>query len=254
MESQETKLNAPTMSKPKILLAPILAFVMFFAACGGDSSQEPSGDESGGASTTEDSGTTSEQTMAQETTAMEETTTPDLSRLEVGPDEISNMAPAEGIEKADSQPLPEDPPEGIEVFDATTNELVENPTYDRSPPTNGDHDPFWWNCGFYDEPIEEDKAVHSLDHGVVWITYSPDLPEGEVETLRRYGAERYVIVSPYPEQDAPVIATSWRIQLDLDGADDPRLRQFVDDFRVSEIAPLAGNGCTKGSGEPAFSG
>lgn len=233
-----------------IFLAPVLAFILFFAACG---SEEPSGEPSGNGepSTMEETGSSGE-TMMEETTAAEETT--DLSQLEVGPDEIANMSPAEGIEKAESQPLPENPPEGIEVYDATTNELVENPSYDRSPPTNGNHDPFWWNCGFYDEPIEEDKAVHSLDHGVVWITYSPDLPEGEIETLREYGAERYVIVSPYPEQNAPVVATSWRIQLELDGADDPRLRQFVDQFRVSEIAPLAGNGCTKGSGEPAFSG
>lgn len=238
------------MPKPKILLAPVLAFTLFFAACGGeDPSGEPSG--SGEPSMMEETGASGE-AMMEETTAMEETT--NLSRLEVGPDEISNMSPAEGIEKAESQPLPENPPEGIEVYDATTNELVENASYDRSPATNGDHDPFWWNCGFYDEPVEEDKAVHSLDHGVVWITYSPDLPTGEVETLRQYGAERYVIVSPYPDQEAPVIATSWRIQLELDGADDPRLRQFVDQFRVSEISPLAGNGCTKGSGEPAFSG
>jgi hypothetical protein len=200
----------------------------------------------------------SEESSMMEDTAMEssmmEETTMDLSQLAVGPEEEANMSPAEGIEKAESQPLPEDPPEGVEVFDATTNELVDNPSYDRSPATNGDHDPFWWNCGYYDEPIDEAKAVHSLDHGVVWITYSPDLPAEDVETLREYGAEEYVIVSPYPEQNAPVTATSWRIQLELDEADDPRLRQFVDDFRVSEIAPLAGNGCTKGSGGPAFSG
>ncbi len=248
---------APTTSLKLKALAPFLAFILLFAAScgGGDSSQEPEGDGAGGEeSSMTGNSAMSEETMMEETTVMEETTSMDLSQLEVGPDEESNMSPAEGIEKADSQPLPEDPPEGVEVFDATTNELVENASYDRSPATNGDHDPFWWNCGFYDEPIEEDKAVHSLDHGVVWITYSPNLPAGEIETLRQYGAQRYVIVSPYPEQDAPVVATSWRIQLELDGADDPRLRQFVDDFRISEIAPLSGNGCTKGSGEPAFSG
>lgn len=232
------------------LMVFLLAFAL--AACGGETAQEPAADEPGSASEEETATeATTEETMEG---TVEETAPVDLSRLEVGPDEITGMAPAEGIEKAESRPLPEDPPEGIRVYDATTNELVEDAEYDRSPPTNGDHDPLWWNCGFYDEPIDEAKAVHSLDHGVVWITYRPDLPAEEVETLRRYGAERYVIISPYPGQDAPVIATSWRIQLALDGADDPRLRQFVDQFRISEIAPLAGNGCTRGSGEPAFSG
>jgi hypothetical protein len=72
-----------------------------------------------------------------------------------------------------------------------------------------------------------------------------------VDELRSYGEENYVIVSPYPGQDAPVIATSWRVQLGLDGAGDPRLRRFVDGFRISEIAPLSGNRCVGGVGRPA---
>jgi hypothetical protein len=90
-----------------------------------------------------------------------------------------------------------------------------------------------------------------MDHGVVWITYREDLSAEQVGELRPYGEERYVIVSPYTEQEAPVIATSWRVQLELDGADDPRLREFVDQFRVSEIAPLSGNRCVGGVGDPA---
>jgi hypothetical protein len=72
-----------------------------------------------------------------------------------------------------------------------------------------------------------------------------------VDRLRPYGEEDYVIVSPYPGQDAPVMATSWRVQLELDGAGDPHLRGFVDGFRVSELAPLSGNRCEGGVGMPA---
>jgi hypothetical protein len=147
--------------------------------------------------------------------------------------------------------LPEAPPNGIEVYPATTNRTVEGPIdYERHPPTNGDHDPLWQNCGFYEEPIKDRHAVHSMDHGVVWITYRPDLPVRHIKSLRPYGKEDYVLVSPYPGQDAPVIATSWRIQLELNGADDPRLRRFVDQFRISELAPLSGNRCTLGVGNP----
>jgi Protein of unknown function (DUF3105) len=45
-------------------------------------------------------------------------------------------------------------------------------------------------------------------------------------------------VSPYSGQDTPVIATSWRAQLELRGVDYPRLRQFVGQFRMSELFPL----------------
>ena len=72
----------------------------------------------------------------------------------------------------------------------------------------------------------------------------------QIKSLRPYGKETYLIASPYPGQDAPVIATSWRVQLELNSAEDPRLRRFVDQFRITELAPLSGNRCTLGVGKP----
>ena len=92
-----------------------------------------------------------------------------------------------------------------------------------------------------------------MDHGAVWISYDPDLPEEELEQLQPYGEDEYVLVSPYPGLDAPVVVTAWRNQLELDDPDDPRLAEFVDAFRISETAPLAGNGCEGGRGEPEIS-
>ena len=190
--------------------------------------------EAGGEATEADSGEASE-----------------LARAEIGGREITNMIPADGKKPDAPQPLPEDPPGGIEVYQATTNRTVEGPiTYDRKPPTNGNHAPLWQNCGFYQEPIQDRHAVHSMDHGVVWITYRPELPQQQLETLRPYGKENYVIASPYPGQDSPVITTSWRVQLELNSANDPRLERFVNEFKVSELAPLSGNRCTLGVGDP----
>ena len=233
--------------------------VLLATACGGQASdnpsngsgkQKPSGtQEQGDASTA-----SSEKSVVEETAvvkASDSGETVELARAEVGRREISNMIPADRKKPDAARPLPEDPPKGIEVYPATTNHTVNGPIeYDRKPPTNGNHDPLWQNCGFYDEPVEDRHAVHSLDHGVVWITYRPDLPEQQLETLRPYGEEDYVILSPYPGQAAPVTATSWRVQLELQGADDPRLRKFVNGFRISELAPLSGNRCTLGIGSP----
>jgi uncharacterized protein DUF3105 len=175
----------------------------------------------------------------------------DLAGAEIGQREITNMYPADGKKPDPPQPLPENPPKGIQIYRATTNRTVEGPIqYDRKPPTNGNHAPLWQNCGFYDEPIQDRHAVHSMDHGVVWITYRPNLPQQQLESLRPYGKENYVIVSPYPGQNAPVIATSWRVQLKLNGADDPRLERFVNQFKISELAPLSGNRCVLGVGNP----
>jgi hypothetical protein len=237
VEAPRKKRTVRTATLAVILLAALL----FVAACGGETGG------GGGAEPPEEN--PDESPAVEETTSAEQALTP--AEATVGPDENSSMLPAGGREADPAQPPPENPPEGVVTYPATTNNTVEGRIeYDRNPPTNGDHDPLWQNCGFYSEPIENRHAVHSMDHGVVWISFDPDLPQQDIEALRPYGEEPYVIVSPYPGLRSPVVVTAWRNQLDLDGVDDPRLRQFVDQFRVSETSPLSGNGCTGGVGEP----
>jgi hypothetical protein len=217
----------------------VLAAFVLLTACGGGTSggsvkAESSEEASGGASTGE--------------TTEEVALTP--SEATVSENEDTAM-PASGREEDPAQAPPENPPEGVETFPVTTNGNVQGSiTYDQDPPTNGDHAPYWLNCGFYSSSVENEAAVHSMDHGAVWITYRPDLPEDQVNTLRDLAREDYVLVSPYHGLRAPVIATAWRNQLELEGADDPRLRRFVDQFRVSETAPRSGNGCDNGRVQP----
>ena len=232
----------------KLIVVLVSTLVLLVAACGRDSSGTSSND-----SGEREAPGMPEQSAAEETTVEDAASgeSAELARAEVGKKEITNMMPADGKKPDAARPLPEDPPRGIEVYPATTNRTVKGPIeYHRKPPTNGDHDPLWQNCGFYEKPIKDRHVVHSMDHGVVWITYNPDLSKRRIEPLRPYGRMNYIVVSPYPDQDAPVIVTSWRVQLELEGSDDPRLRRFVDEFRISEIAPLSGNRCTLGVGDP----
>jgi hypothetical protein len=248
-----------SLSGKKPAAIVLLGIILILAAACGEQASDNSSNDPGKreASRTQDQDATtapSEKSVVEETIAGKTGLSgeeAELARAEVGKREISNMMPAGGKKPDEAQPLPENPPSGIEVYPATTNHTVEGPIdYERRPPTNGDHDPLWQNCGFYEEPIEDRHAVHSMDHGVVWITYRPDLTEQQIESLRPYGKQNYVIASPYPGQNAPVIATSWRVQLELNGAEDPRLRRFVDQFRISELAPLSGNRCTLGVDNP----
>lgn len=235
----------------RILLVGLAGLSILAASCGGEGQkgnpQNKQSSEPSEAATGKAEDTATETTAASTTKSSEAA---ELAGAEIGKREITNMLPADGKKPDPPQPLPDDPPKGIQVYPATTNRTVEGPIhYDREPPTNGNHAPIWQNCGFYREPIQDRHAVHSMDHGVVWITYRPDLPRQQLETLRSYGDENYVMVSPYPGQRAPVIATSWRVQLLLNGADDPRLEQFVSEFKVSELAPLSGNRCVMGVGK-----
>ena len=233
------------------VLVPLVLVALVAAACGGEGSSGAANEGTGQASGTtvvNDNPTNETTAGTGETTTAENAYNPDA---EIGPEEETNMLPADGKEPDEPQPLPENPPEGVKTYPATTNKLVEGEVnYDREPPTNGKHSPIWQNCGFYSEPVDSSPAVHSMDHGVVWITYRPDLPADQIEQLRPYGDEEYVIVSSYPDLPAPVVATAWRNQLYLEGANDPRLREFVNGFKNSELAPLSGNRCVGGVGQP----
>ncbi len=100
------------------------------------------------------------------------------------------------------EPVVAEPPaiEGLEVLaEDPSHEHVEGPLeYDRVPPLGGEHNPRWLACDVYDEPVPHEFAVHSLEHGAVWLAHSPDLPADQVDLLAELaGTDReYVLVSP----------------------------------------------------------
>jgi hypothetical protein len=136
-------------------------------------------------------------------------------------------------------------------------------TYSVSPPVGGDHNATWMNCGVYNQPVPNERAVHNLEHGAIWITYQPSLPKSELDQLYAFftrqkvisapggGSSRYMDITPYPGLAAPIVVTSWGFQLKLTSASDPRLQQFVDKFRYSQqYSPEYGGPCTGGVGTP----
>jgi hypothetical protein len=143
-------------------------------------------------------------------------------------------------------------PPGVQSFAVTERSHVEGPvSYPQTPPIGGNHSPIWQNCGFYDTPIPNESAVHSLEHSAVWITYQPDLPEEEVDALRQLAhCQPYVLVSPFPDLPAPIVASAWGYQVALDSSDDPRLGEFVRAFRLGFQASERGGPCTRGIGAP----
>jgi hypothetical protein len=124
--------------------------------------------------------------------------------------------------------------------------------YAQTPPAGGAHNDVWQNCGFYDEPITDEVAVHSLEHGAVWITYTPDVPQDEIERLRDLSeGNDFVLVSPYPDQGSPLVATAWGKQLSLESAEDPGLERFINAYTQGPQTPEPGALCTGGVGDPA---
>jgi Protein of unknown function (DUF3105) len=137
-------------------------------------------------------------------------------------------------------------PAGVQSFEnLSRNHTYEPITYEQSPPVGGDHNPIWQNAGFYEEPVPNEKAVHTMEHGAVWITYEPDLPQDQKDELRQIvESQECLLASPYPDLPTPVVASAWGKQLRLQSADDPGLQQFIEAYRKGLQTPEPNASCT----------
>jgi len=144
------------------------------------------------------------------------------------------------------------PPEGVDEFDVgQAGQHTQNTVdYEQDPPAGGQHNPVWQNAGFYEEPVRNENAVHTLEHGAVWITYSPDLPQDQRERLKEIvESQDCLLASPYPGLNAPVVASAWGFQTRLENADDPNLEKFISTYRKGPQTPEPGAPCTGGTSD-----
>lgn len=135
--------------------------------------------------------------------------------------------------------------EGVETFENATEHVEGTVDYEQNPPAGGPHNAVWLNCGIYDQPVPNENAVHSLEHGAVWVTYDADEVTGEeLDTLKSQLPSSYVVLSPYDGLDSPIVLSSWNHQLKLDSADDERIGEFFEEYWRSQNVPEPGAACT----------
>jgi len=125
--------------------------------------------------------------------------------------------------------------------------------YPETPPVGGEHDPVWADCtgSVYDVQIRPENAVHSLEHGAVWVTYDPDLVTAEdVEYLAELVDGRPgLLMSPWPGQGALISLQAWDHQVQVRSATDPAVPQFINLLVFSPTTtPELGASCEN----PAF--
>ncbi|GAA2363137.1 hypothetical protein Cme02nite_40930 [Catellatospora methionotrophica] len=130
---------------------------------------------------------------------------------------------------------------GISGINHVTTELKSNHTYnpekyEQSPPVGGTHSYVWQQCmgNVYDAPIPNEHAVHSLEHGAVWITYRSDLPADQVAALAaKVEGKEMMLMSPVVNLDKPISLQAWSYQLKVDNASDSRIDDFIGALRVN---------------------
>ena len=167
---------------------------------------------------------------------------------------VNAQRDAAAVEQAASEPI-----EGEKIVDITSaTHVTQDIPYETEsaapegtmlPPTGGDHDPVVQNCGYYAEPVRSENALHSLEHGAVWVTYRPGLDDAQIATLRDLAeANPYLLVSPFEDLASGVVATAWGVQVELVSAEDERLKPFLERYLQGEQTPEPGAPCQGGIG------
>jgi hypothetical protein len=143
---------------------------------------------------------------------------------------------------------------GLQTYDYQAGQhVVTTVDYAESPPVGGEHDYEWADCTgtVYDVDIRRENAVHSLEHGAVWITYDPDtISDGDLSTLTDLvDGQAGLMLSPYAGLSSPISLQSWGHQLFLDSASDERVQQYVEFMAFNQdFTPEPGATCEN----PAF--
>lgn len=112
--------------------------------------------------------------------------------------------------------------------------------YNSNPPTSGQHYDAPARPGFREEAISDGNLIHSLEHGLVWISYNPRIGK-EAEKLRGIMGPSTVITSR-EANDTDIAVAAWgrldRFEL-KDGTIDDDDLQRISDFikRYSNKGP-----------------
>ncbi|MFC9125732.1 DUF3105 domain-containing protein [Streptomyces sp. NPDC057099] len=121
--------------------------------------------------------------------------------------------------------------------------------YPMNPPVGGDHHQAWMTCDgtVYTKAIGKENAVHSLEHGAVWVTYNDKAADADVKALGdKVSRTPYTLMSPVDDQSGTIMLSAWGYQLTVDKASDPRVEQFLTKYVQGSQTPEPGAACANG--------
>ncbi|MDL5201209.1 DUF3105 domain-containing protein [Streptomyces sp. ALI-76-A] len=141
--------------------------------------------------------------------------------------------------------------DGVKKWDGKLSQthVTKAVKYPTEPPVGGDHNQVWMNCNgdVYTEELNNVNAVHSLEHGAVWVTYTSKAAKADVDALAaKVKRTPYTLMSPDEKQADPIMLTAWGHQRTVTGADDPNVDTFLSKFVQGEQTPEPGAACTGG--------
>jgi len=121
----------------------------------------------------------------------------------------------------------------------------------KTIPLGGAHHPGWATCMAYTTPVAAEYAIHSMEHGAVWIAYDKSLKSSEIAALTAYTKnDPFLLLTPVVKAPNPITVTAWGFQLKVEKASDPRIKTFIKTYQNSKTTPELGAPCQKGISDP----
>lgn len=113
-------------------------------------------------------------------------------------------------------------------------------SYNSNPPTSGPHLAQPANWGAYSAPLQDEQAVHNLEHGGIWITYKDinDQTKAQLETIAKANGGS-VIMSPRDSNDSKIVLASWTRMEKLDSYDEGKILEFIKANKNKSPEPIA---------------
>ena len=121
--------------------------------------------------------------------------------------------------------------------------------YNSSPPTSGDHWSAAQSCGFYTDPVLDERIVHNLEHSNIVISYN--LPnEADVESLRQIYNDldenwrnHFTVVRPFDGiGEGQIGLSAWGVLDVMDGVDGERIQRFFEHY-AGRLGPEGAVSC-----------
>lgn len=106
----------------------------------------------------------------------------------------------------------------------------DHPSYNSNPPTSGWHYDNQADWGFYEESLPDERAVHNLEHGGIWISYKKNEVSTSTLLSLKNLAQKYnhaVIITPRSENDTTIALASWGRLMKLDDLDKYKVENFI---------------------------
>jgi hypothetical protein len=131
---------------------------------------------------------------------------------------------------------------GVEYGDVRRDHLAVGSITEApsQPPAGGPHYPAPWPTGVFSEEPADGYLVHSLEHGIIWVSYQPDMvtPEQLAALTNLVEDNRGdAILAPRSANDAPVYVMSWGRRLQPAADDIETIRRFISTNRDRSPEP-----------------